>query len=148
MRLPRLAKALVVAAGALAVAGCGGADSVGLTPATGDAAKGKELYAQKCAGCHTLADAKAKGVTGPNLDDAFGYARKQGFKDTTIREVVRDQITYAADPMPNITELFPKCTEGEEEPKCSEDPSGDADAVAAYVGAVAGKDIAAGVAQS
>ena len=38
---------------------------------TGDRAKGKELFIQKCGSCHTLADAGTKGQIGPNLDDAF-----------------------------------------------------------------------------
>lgn len=31
---------------------------------------GKELFRQTCASCHTLAAANARGVTGPNLDEA------------------------------------------------------------------------------
>jgi cytochrome c6 len=39
-------------------------------PAAGDAAAGKKVFATAgCASCHTLADAKATGSVGPNLDD-------------------------------------------------------------------------------
>jgi cbb3-type cytochrome c oxidase subunit III len=55
---------------------------------------GKSLFSQKCAGCHTLEAANAKGTVGPNLDDAFGPGKKQGFKDSTAYEIVRDQIQY------------------------------------------------------
>jgi mono/diheme cytochrome c family protein len=33
------------------------------------AAQGKQIFTTNCAGCHTLADAKAGGRVGPNLDD-------------------------------------------------------------------------------
>lgn len=37
----------------------------------GDATAGKAVFASAgCVGCHTLADAKAKGTVGPNLDQA------------------------------------------------------------------------------
>jgi mono/diheme cytochrome c family protein len=37
----------------------------------GDAAAGKSVFASAgCVGCHTLADANAKGTVGPNLDQA------------------------------------------------------------------------------
>lgn len=32
-------------------------------------ARGKEVFTQSCAGCHTLADANANGTVGPDLDD-------------------------------------------------------------------------------
>jgi hypothetical protein len=34
------------------------------------------------------------GTIGPNLDDVFGIVRKQGFDESTIRDVVRGQIAY------------------------------------------------------
>jgi mono/diheme cytochrome c family protein len=78
---------------ALFAAGCG---AVGHLSATGgDPAAGKALFVKNCAGCHTLADAKTTGTIGPNLDDAFRYDKLQGFKESTIRDVVRAQIAYA-----------------------------------------------------
>ena len=90
-----------------------------------DSDKGKTLFLAKCSGCHTLADAGSHGNQGPNLDDAFAYSRKQGFKQETIEQVVRDQIELAVPPMPqNLVK------------------GADADAVAAYVAMVAGKPVA------
>jgi mono/diheme cytochrome c family protein len=55
----------------------------------------------RCASCHTLADAKAQGKIGPNLDDAFSSDKSQGFSEQTIRDVVRGQIAYPEAPMPS-----------------------------------------------
>ena len=114
MRRPAAALALATA---LLAAGCGtGGISKG-----GDPSKGKQLFQAKCGGCHTLADAGTHGQTGPNLDDAFGPSRKQGYKPETFKDVVRDQIELAEPPMPA------NLVTGE-----------DADSVAAYVAQVAG----------
>jgi cbb3-type cytochrome c oxidase subunit III len=103
-------------------AGCG----TGGIAKGGDASKGKQLFQAKCGGCHTLADAGTHGQTGPNLDDSFGPDRKQGFKQVTIEQVVRDQIELAVPPMPqNLV------------------TGSDADAVAAYVAQVAGTGVTA-----
>ena len=52
----------------LVVAACGGSgDDATPTPAAGGHA-GKELFAQNCSSCHTLASAGASGKVGPNLD--------------------------------------------------------------------------------
>ena len=78
---------------ALIAAGCG---AVGHLEADGgDPSIGKALFVDKCSSCHTLADAKATGKIGPNLDEAFRYVKKQGFDESTIRDVVRGQIAYA-----------------------------------------------------
>jgi mono/diheme cytochrome c family protein len=52
----------IVLLGGQASAGPGGST---LTP---DEKEGRELFAQKCATCHTLKDAGAVGKVGPNLD--------------------------------------------------------------------------------
>jgi len=112
--------ALLALATALLAAGCG---TGGISKA-GDTDKGKQLFLAKCSGCHTLADAGSHGNQGPNLDDAFAYSRRQGFKQVTIEQVVRDQIELAVPPMPqNLVK------------------GADADAVAAYVALVAGKPV-------
>jgi mono/diheme cytochrome c family protein len=54
----------------------------------------------QCSSCHALADAKAQGTIGPNLDDAFESSRRQGFDESTIRDVIRGQIAYPEEPMP------------------------------------------------
>jgi cbb3-type cytochrome c oxidase subunit III len=116
VRRPAAALGLALAT-ALLAAGCGtGGISKG-----GDASAGKQLFQAKCGGCHTLADAGTHGQTGPNLDDAFGPSRKQGYKPDTFQQVVRDQIELAEPPMPkNLVK------------------GADANAVAAYVAQVAG----------
>jgi cbb3-type cytochrome c oxidase subunit III len=102
---------------ALALAGCG---TGGLGSENADVADGKLLFKKDCGSCHTLKEAATAGTIGPNLDDAFAADREEGFDESTIREVVRHQIDYAAPPMPR------ELVKGE-----------DADAVAAYVAAVA-----------
>lgn len=91
MRRTHLIASAAALAAVLAAAGCG---TGGLGNRKADAAKGKELFTAKCAGCHTLADAGAVGTAGPNLDDAFAQVRKQGFEESTIFEVVNKQIKY------------------------------------------------------
>jgi mono/diheme cytochrome c family protein len=76
---------VAVAAGALA-SGCGGNDD------DPNLIAGEEMFVQKCGSCHTLARADTTGVTGPNLDEAFGPARRSGLGETTVEGVVRDQI--------------------------------------------------------
>ena len=115
--------AAVLALATLLCAGCG----TGGIAKGGDADRGKQLFVAKCAGCHTLAAAGTHGTVGPNLDEAFAYDRKQGFKQVTIEQVVRDQIELASGRMPaNLVR------------------GGDADAVAAYVAQVAGNPSAGG----
>jgi plastocyanin len=70
---------------ALAVSGCGrGGDA--------DLVQGKTLFVERCGACHTLARAGTTGVTGPNLDDAFGPARRDGLGEETVKGVVERQI--------------------------------------------------------
>ena len=106
---------------ALALAGCG---TGGLAEEHADVAQGKLLFKQKCGACHTLREAGTQGSTGnpaggPNLDNAFAAPTEEGFDESTVREVVREQINYATPPMPR------DLVEGD-----------DADAVAAYVATV------------
>jgi cbb3-type cytochrome c oxidase subunit III len=114
--------ALLALATAMLAAGCG---TGGISKA-GDPDHGKELFLSKCSGCHTLAAAGSHGTQGPNLDEAFAYDRRQGFKQETIEQVVRDQIELAEPPMPaNLV------------------TGGDAQDVATYVALVAGKPVTA-----
>jgi cbb3-type cytochrome c oxidase subunit III len=108
-----LALALLVLSGA----GCG----TGGKATAGDQQNGGKLFTSKCAGCHVLAAAGSHGTTGPSLDDAFAADRKQGFKQSTIQNVVLDQIRQPSAPMPK------NLVTGQ-----------DAQDVAAYVAAVAG----------
>ena len=88
--------AVFALAAALLAGGCG---TGGISKA-GDTDRGKKLFLDKCGGCHTLSAAGTHGNQGPNLDDAFVSARRQGFKAVTIEQVVRDQIELAVPPMP------------------------------------------------
>jgi len=57
-----------------------------------DLVAGKELFTQKCGSCHVLKRAGTKGNQGPNLDEAFGSAKRGGLGDSTVEGVVHDQI--------------------------------------------------------
>lgn len=85
---------------------------------------GKQLFVEKCGACHTLARAGTTGVSGPNLDEAFGPARRQGLGEGTFEGVVADQV---ANPLAS-SGMPAKLVTGQ-----------DAEDVAAYVAAVAGK---------
>jgi cytochrome c2 len=69
-----------------------------------DLTEGKELFLEKCGGCHTLAAAGTNGTVGPNLDNAFGASRDQGFDDSTFFEVVLEQMKIPGNgsPMPKF----------------------------------------------
>ena len=137
----RAAASVALALGALAAAGCGA--GTGGVVAGGDASRGKDLFMKgengkpSCATCHTLQDAVAAGApagkVGPDLDAAFGSDRSQGLKESTIRQVVADQIKFAGQ-------------YGTEGPTMPVDlVTGDAvDDVAAYVASVAGRKPAGG----
>jgi mono/diheme cytochrome c family protein len=82
------APAALALAAALAVlgAGCG-------REREPDLVAGKELFVQKCASCHKLKRANAQGgVQGPDLDEAFDTARREGMTEATVRGIVQDQI--------------------------------------------------------
>ena len=99
--------ALSLAAGMLLAAGCGDeTQSGGLAAkrAGANVALGQQVFNENCAGCHGLAAAGAQGQTGPNLDQAFGYAREQGFDESTIFEVTLEQMRIPAPPMPDFDE--------------------------------------------
>ena len=99
VKLPRplIAGALAVGV-AVAAAACGTGGYV----KGGDVAYGKQVFntayaaghnqKYSCSTCHTLAAAGASGVIGPNLDNAFSADRQQGFKESSIEQIVADQI--------------------------------------------------------
>jgi mono/diheme cytochrome c family protein len=104
----------------LLLAGCG---TGGMAPSHADEQNGQKLFTSSgCGGCHVLAAVGSQGTTGPSLDDAFAGSRKQGFKQSTIENVVLDQIREANPPMPR------NLVKGQ-----------DAVDVAAFVAAVAGQ---------
>ena len=81
---------------ALAASGCGSGVGRAVSGAA-DTSHGKQLFVEKCGFCHTLAEANTSGKIGPNLDESFRPDYKQGFKESTIRQVVADQIKFAGD---------------------------------------------------
>ena len=137
----RLAAAPALAAAALLAAGCG---TGGISKGKADTAHGKQLFVEKCGSCHTLADAGTQGKIGPNLDDAFAGPRSQGFKASTIRNVVHGQIKYAIEHPSG----FVKGPDGKEVPAPGMPRNlvtgDDAQDVAAYVALVAGVSAAGG----
>src|SRR5918995_3575713 len=79
-----------ICAAAAVVGGCDLADS------GTNLVNGKEKFVEKCSSCHMLARAGATGVTGPNLDEAFQRARKDGFGESTFEGLVHSQILNPA----------------------------------------------------
>jgi cbb3-type cytochrome c oxidase subunit III len=119
----RRAGALAALLAALVAAGCG---SEGL-PSSGSTSRGQQLFTEKCGQCHTLAGAGTKGQIGPNLDDAFARARTDGFDDSTIAGLVRNQIAYpVTKPGTGVPGMPANLVDGE-----------DADSVALFVASVA-----------
>jgi plastocyanin len=101
---------------------------------------GKTQFVAKCGSCHTLARANSTGVVGPNLDQAFQQAVKDGFKRSTFKGIVHRQIENPGrlpqiDPITGkvVAQMPPNVVTGT-----------DAEDVAAYVAQAAarpGKDI-------
>jgi plastocyanin len=95
---------------------------------------GKEQFVAKCASCHVLERAGATGVVGPNLDQAFQRARRDGFGESTFEGLVYAQILHPAknpqvDPVSGREAMMPAALVTGE----------DAEDVAAYVASAAGK---------
>ena len=87
----RAAFAGLAAAGAtLALSACSAhneADSANLIT-------GKQLFVQKCGSCHVLARAGTKGTTGPDLDEAFQRALKDGMPRSDFAGAIHGQILH------------------------------------------------------
>jgi mono/diheme cytochrome c family protein len=126
----RLASIAALALSAFVVAGCNA--GTGGVAAAGDTSRGKKLFTEQCASCHALKDAGATGRVGPDLDAAFASDKAQGFAESTIRQVVADQIKFAGQYGAKGPTMPQDLVQGE-----------DVDAVAAYVASVAGKKGAA-----
>ena len=119
----------VIAAAAAGASGCNLADS------GTNVVHGKELFVQDCGSCHTLARAGTSGVVGPNLDEAFQRARKDGFGQSTFEGLVYAQIdspnrrpSYDPETRKELPVMPPDIVTGD-----------DAEDVAAYVAEAAGK---------
>lgn len=141
----------VACAGALglALSGCG----TGGYTSSGSQGAGKELFTQRCGGCHTLADAGTNGTIGPNLDDAFAQAREAGMTSETFTQVVATQIRFPIEtpvtgapgmPGPDGPDgTLPSCDDVEGDAFCVEDQDQAIDDVSVYVGSVAGTGVVA-----
>jgi mono/diheme cytochrome c family protein len=134
-----------VCAGAVALlSGCG---TGGYTD-QGSQGAGRDLFVQRCGGCHVLAEAGTNGKIGPNLDDAFAQAREAGMTSETFTQVVASQIRFpietpvtGAPGMPGpdgAGGTLPSCDDIEGDAFCVEDQDQAVADVAAYVAAVAG----------
>ncbi len=91
-----------LAAAALLAAGCG-TGGVANGAQRPDTQNGQKLFTASCASCHTLAAAAASGTIGPNLDNAFAADRQQGYPETSIENVVLDQIRLGSGPIATYT---------------------------------------------
>ncbi len=149
MRLVVLVVVACVGAVVLALSGCG----TGGYTSEGSQGAGKDLFTQRCGGCHTLADAGTNGTIGPNLDDAFAQAREAGMTSETFTQVVASQIRYPIEnPVTDAPGMpgpdgpmgtLPSCDDVEGEGFCVDDQEQAIQDVAVYVGAVAGTGITA-----
>jgi mono/diheme cytochrome c family protein len=81
---------LLVAVAALALGACAA------QPETENAnlIAGKQLFVQKCGSCHVLSRAGTKGTTGPNLDEAFQRAIKDGMPRSDFAGAIHGQILH------------------------------------------------------
>jgi mono/diheme cytochrome c family protein len=95
--------------------GLGDTGSPSTTEPTGTQELGKQLFIETCKSCHTLEAVQAHGVTGPNLDELGGIDKQR-----VLNAIKRGGTGSGRMP--------PGLLEGE-----------DADAVATYVAAVAGR---------
>lgn len=121
---------------ALLAAGCG---TGGVATGQADTQNGQKLFQSKCVACHTLSAAGAHGTVGPSLDAAFAYDRSQNFKESSIENVVLDQIRLGSGPIqagggPGSTGK----TQAEPQMPANIVSGQDAVDVAAYVASVAG----------
>jgi mono/diheme cytochrome c family protein len=134
-------------AAALLVAGCGtgGVASAGGPP---DTQSGQQLFSQKCGSCHTLSAAGTAGTIGPNLDDAFAASVAEGYPQSSIENVVLDQIRLGSGQVATYTTsknfvqhcLPPNSAKCYATPMPADIVTGqDAIDVAAYVASVAGQ---------
>jgi cytochrome c6 len=137
------------AAAVLVLGACGSTGSGGFVSG-GSQGAGKVLFTERCAGCHTLADAGSSSTIGPNLDDAFEQSRNDGMTTSTFTQVVAGQIRFpientstGAPGMPAVDSTLPSCDDVADGEFCVEDQDQAVADVAVYVGSVAGTGITA-----
>ena len=91
-----------IAAVVLLASGCG-YGGVATAASHADLQNGQTLYASTCGICHALQAAGTSATIGPSLDNAFAGARAEGFSDSTIENVVLDQIRLGSGPIATYT---------------------------------------------
>lgn len=133
-RVGGLGAGLVAAALLAAGCGTGGVASAGGRPDTGN---GQKLFTASCGACHTLQAAGTTGTIGPNLDNAFAASVAQGYKQSSIENLVLDQIRLGSGTVVTYT-TGKKFTPGTPMP-ANIVKGQDAIDVAAYVASVAGQ---------
>jgi mono/diheme cytochrome c family protein len=89
--MPRAALCAAIVAAVPALSACGG-----VKDPQADVVAGKQLFVSKCGSCHTLSRANTKGNVGPNLDEAFQQAIKDGLQRDGIRGAVHGWILHPA----------------------------------------------------
>jgi mono/diheme cytochrome c family protein len=94
-----------------------------------DLDRGRELFTARCGTCHTLAEAGTTATIGPDLDAAFAEARARGMDSDTIEGVVESQIANPRPASPQNPSVYMPADLV---------TGSDAEAVATYVGSVAG----------
>jgi cbb3-type cytochrome c oxidase subunit III len=126
-------------AAAVLVAGCGygGVASGAQRP---DTHSGQQLFTTHCGACHTLSAAGTSGTIGPDLDNAFAASVKEGYPQSTIENVVLDQIRLGSGPIATYTTVKNGKGLTPQTPMPANIVKGqDAIDVAAYVASVAGQ---------
>ena len=123
----RAAAAAAFAVLALAASGCG--SGVGrAVSGSGDTSNGKALFVREVRLLpHARRGEDERARSGPNLDESFRPDYQQGFKESTVRQVVADQIKFAGNYGDKGPTMPKNLVKGQ-----------DVDDVAAYVAAVAG----------
>jgi plastocyanin len=81
---------LAVAGAALALSAC----SAHPETESANLITGKQLFVQKCGSCHVLARAGTKGTAGPDLDQAFQRAIKDGMPRSDFAGAIHGQILH------------------------------------------------------
>ena len=92
MSLARPLVACAAAALAAVSAGCGGNQSIAVDSDEKAMRNGAELFSERCSGCHTLDEAKARGSK-PE-DEAAGGERTNG-PNFNVRKENRDDVLFA-----------------------------------------------------
>lgn len=84
---PRRLTVLALVTG-MVIAGCAVRDD------EADLVRGKQLFTERCGNCHVLARAGTTGKIGPDLDESFDRARRDGIGRKTIAGIARGQIAH------------------------------------------------------